>query len=55
VGDFVYEIALAWWVLQKTGSAETMSLVLIFAITPSVHSRCWADWWLTAAAPLAHA
>jgi MFS family permease len=36
LGDFVYEIALAWWVLQKTGSAETMSLVLIFAITPSV-------------------
>ncbi len=36
LGDFVYEIALAWWVLQKTGSAQTMSLVLIFAITPSV-------------------
>ena len=36
VGDFVYEIALAWWVLQKTGSAEMMSLVLIFAITPSI-------------------
>ena len=36
LGDFIYEIALAWWVLQKTGSAQTMSLVLIFAITPSV-------------------
>ena len=36
VGDFVYEIALAWWVLQKTGSAQTMSLVLIFALTPSI-------------------
>lgn len=36
VGDFVYEIALAWWVLEATGSAATMSLVLIFAITPSV-------------------
>ena len=36
LGDFVYEIALAWWVLQKTGSAQTMSLVLIFAITPSI-------------------
>src|SRR5690242_14282870 len=36
LGDFVYEIALAWWVLQKTGSAQTMSLVLVFAITPSV-------------------
>ena len=36
VGDFVYEIALAWWVLKKTGSAETMSLVLIFALTPAI-------------------
>jgi Transmembrane secretion effector len=36
LGDFVYEIALAWWVLQKTGSAQTMSLVRIFSITPSV-------------------
>src|SRR5258708_5116592 len=36
LGDFVYEIALAWWVLQKTGSAQTMSLVLIFSITPSL-------------------
>ena len=36
MGDFVYEIALAWWVLEKTGSAETMGLVLVFSITPSV-------------------
>jgi MFS transporter, DHA3 family, tetracycline resistance protein len=36
VGDFVYEIALAWWVLETTGSAETMGLVLIFSITPSL-------------------
>jgi len=36
VGDFVYEIALAWWVLEKTGSAETMGLVLVFSITPSL-------------------
>jgi DHA3 family tetracycline resistance protein-like MFS transporter len=36
VGDYVYEIALAWWVLQKTGSALTMSLVLIFALTPAI-------------------
>src|SRR5438067_11164920 len=35
LGDFVYEIALAWWVLQNTGSAQTMTLVMIFAITPS--------------------
>ncbi len=36
MGDYIYEIALAWWVLQKTGSAQTMSLVLIFALTPSI-------------------
>lgn len=36
VGDYIYEIALAWWVLQKTGSAQIMSLVLIFALTPSI-------------------
>lgn len=36
IGDFVYEIALAWWVLEKTGSAQTMSLVLIFSIAPSI-------------------
>jgi len=36
VGDYIYEIALAWWVLQKTGSAQVMSLVLIFALTPSI-------------------
>jgi hypothetical protein len=28
LGDFVYEVALAWWVLQTTGSAVTMSRVL---------------------------
>jgi len=36
LGDFVYEIALAWWVLEKTGSAETMGLVLVCSITPSL-------------------
>jgi MFS family permease len=34
VGDFLYDIALAWWVLQKTGSAAAMAGVLIFAFTP---------------------
>ena len=34
VGDFLYEIALAWWVLEKTGSATAMAGVLIFAFTP---------------------
>jgi len=36
VGDFTYELALAWWVLKKTGSPQATSLVLIFALTPSV-------------------
>lgn len=36
VGDFVYEIALAWWVLQETGSPEIMGLVLVASIAPSV-------------------
>lgn len=35
LGTHIYEIALAWWVLQKTGSAETMGLVLIVAFVPS--------------------
>lgn len=36
VGDFMYEIALVWWVLQKTGDAALMGMVLIFALTPSI-------------------
>lgn len=34
IGDFLYEVALAWWVLQKTGSATAMAAVLIFAFAP---------------------
>jgi MFS family permease len=34
VGDFVYQLALAWWVLEKTGSPGAMSLVMIFSIAP---------------------
>jgi MFS family permease len=34
IGDFLYEIALAWWVLEKTGSATVMSTVLICSFTP---------------------
>lgn len=36
VGDYVYEIALAWWVLKTTGSPQAMSLVLVCTLTPSV-------------------
>src|SRR5262245_616238 len=34
VGDHLYQIALAWWVLEKTGSATAMGMVLIFSFTP---------------------
>jgi DHA3 family tetracycline resistance protein-like MFS transporter len=36
LGDSLYRIALAWWVLEKTGSATAMGTVLIFAFTPMV-------------------
>jgi MFS family permease len=36
LGDYVYEIALSWWILQKTGSAELMGLMWVFVVTPSV-------------------
>jgi DHA3 family tetracycline resistance protein-like MFS transporter len=34
IGDNVYRVALAWWVLQETGSATAMGTVLIFSFTP---------------------
>jgi DHA3 family tetracycline resistance protein-like MFS transporter len=34
VGDHLYEVALAWWVLQETGSALAMSMVLALAYAP---------------------
>ncbi|MDQ2714548.1 MAG: MFS transporter [Chloroflexota bacterium] len=34
LGDSLYIIALAWWVLQKTGSATAMGLVLICSTIP---------------------
>lgn len=34
LGDSLYQVALAWWVLEKTGSATTMGLVLIFSFAP---------------------
>jgi MFS transporter, DHA3 family, tetracycline resistance protein len=36
LGDSLYRIALAWWVLEKTGSATAMGTVLIFAYAPMV-------------------
>ena len=34
LGDSLYGVALAWWVLKATGSAAAMGTVLIFAYTP---------------------
>jgi DHA3 family tetracycline resistance protein-like MFS transporter len=34
LGDSTYKIALAWWILEKTGSAVTMGKVFIFSFTP---------------------
>lgn len=36
VGDYLYDVALAWWVLQTTGSATAMGAVLICALGPTV-------------------
>lgn len=33
-GDHLYRVALAWWVLEKTGSAAAMGTVLIFSSVP---------------------
>lgn len=34
LGDHLYRVALAWWVLQKTGSATAMGTVLVFTTLP---------------------
>ncbi len=34
LGDSLYRIAMAWWVLQKTGSATAMGTVLVFSSVP---------------------
>ena len=34
LGDSLYRIALAWWVLEKTGSATAMGTVLILSQVP---------------------
>src|SRR5690348_13525057 len=36
IGDFLFQIAMAWWVLEKTGSATAMGTVLFFSILPTV-------------------
>ena len=34
LGDNVYRVALAWWVLEKTGSATVMGKVFVLSYTP---------------------
>lgn len=34
VGDRIYQVALAWWVLERTGSTVAMGTVLILTIAP---------------------
>jgi MFS family permease len=34
IGDFLYQIALVWWVLQSTGSAVAMGTVLVCSFAP---------------------
>ena len=36
LGDDIYGIALAWWVLEQTGSATAMSTVLICSMIPTI-------------------
>jgi MFS family permease len=36
LGDNLYRVALAWWVLEKTGSAAVMGGVLVFSFVPTV-------------------
>lgn len=36
VGDFLYQLVLAWWVLEKTGSAGLMATVFIVAFIPTI-------------------
>ncbi len=36
MGDFLYQIALAWWVLEKTNSGIAMGAVFLFTLTPTI-------------------
>jgi MFS family permease len=36
LGDSLYTVALAWWVLEKTGSAAAMGVVLICSTVPTL-------------------
>jgi len=34
IGDRIFQVALAWWVLETTGSAVAMGTVMILSILP---------------------
>src|SRR5215216_3397467 len=36
IGDFLYQVALAWWVLEKTNSGIAMGMVFLFSLIPTV-------------------
>src|SRR5215213_6562896 len=36
IGDFLYQVALAWWVLEQTGSATAMASLLIVSFAPAL-------------------
>ncbi len=36
IGDFLFQIAMAWWVLEETGSAAIMGTVMFFSMLPTV-------------------
>src|SRR6266487_1720375 len=36
IGDFLYQVALAWWVLEKTNSGIAMGMVFLFSLTPTI-------------------
>lgn len=36
MGDFLYQIALAWWVLEKTNSGIAMGSVFLFSLLPTI-------------------
>jgi MFS transporter, DHA3 family, tetracycline resistance protein len=36
IGDFLYEVALAWWVVENTGSAAALASVLVLVNVPII-------------------